>query len=183
MKQTHKDIANWDYLDIFVKNNNFEEVKSSYQDFGWIYVKHQQDSMYDNVQVVHFKRSHTIKNKDELQFLQVGLDNTLIKKGYLEKTKHNPSIICGITLGLLCALLLLTPVILNFNYAIFNFWTILCGSVGFLLTGFTIWFILHLTKKEKLYFAKKQDELNQKICAYREQAKNLCGGQISEERD
>ena len=100
MMAKEKDYKNFDYQTVLVKKNKFDEVVNNYKSFGWNVTNVKQHSRYENILEVQFARPHYIKNKDELQFLQVNMECDINKKGRLEKHKHSKSTTLGIVLGI-----------------------------------------------------------------------------------
>ncbi len=69
-----RDYNNFDYLDATVKLNSLEELKAHYAVLGWECVYFDCGKSVKKTVRAVFRRPHNIKNKDELQLLQVYME-------------------------------------------------------------------------------------------------------------
>ena len=105
----------FDTLEIYAKKDKSKHVKACYQSFAWSVVEEKENDRYGDTIDLTFQRPHKLKNKDELQLMQVYMEDSLNKYGSLERQKHAKSTICGITFGLLSLLVLIVGIILLKN--------------------------------------------------------------------
>ncbi len=63
-----------DFISIKGKKQAAEHIIGCYGKFGWKLVEQKDDKIYGDVTHMTFMRPHFIKNKDELQLLQVRLE-------------------------------------------------------------------------------------------------------------
>ena len=169
----NKDIFNYDYLTISVKKSNLDEVMDCYSAFGWSVDNSSPDKRYENITELNLSRPHQIENKDELQFLQIGLESALYKKGKLIKNKHQKSTILGVTLGVLLVVIA-TCAIPMFSMSIFVGIMISLIAVGTLFSLPVL--IPRLRKKEKLNFKINMKQINSNISDFKKKAKKIITG-------
>lgn len=172
------DYNNYDVLNLYVKRNKLEDIIKKYEIFGWQLEKQEDNKDYEDIVEVAFIRPHKIKNKDDLQLLQVYMEERLNKVGQIERSKNAKTTSLALIFGLLgMALLVLGSLDLIFKF--FNIWA--SGDIIFLVLGlilvFTGSFIVpKIYKKEKVDFDAKISVLELEIENICERAKFLMGG-------
>lgn len=177
MKKEQKNYKEFDYQTILIKKDKFDEVVQSYQSFGWTIFDQKQHDKYENILEVVFEREHFVKNKDQLQFLQVGMEIDINKKGQLEKRKHAWSISFGTTFGVLSLGMI---VFAGFSFFIFEFLLGMLLGIGFAILGLSSmvalsFVIKKIVKKENEKFKTVHAKLEQSISSYCQKAKSLIG--------
>ena len=159
----------FDYQTIVVRKDKIEQVVSDYACFGWLKIEEQQHLLYENLLEVKFQRKHKIKNKDDLQFMQVNYEYYTNLMARSEKNKYKKSLIFGLSILVLLTSLI-SLAILSFQY--FN------GTIRIILASIAILFALvfviltcllqpKLIKKEKLIYKQRMKECKDaidKIC-------------------
>jgi len=173
----NKDINNFDYQTIVVRKEKADEVLANYKSFGWQILEEKQHDVYDNLLNVVLVRDHFIKNKDELQYLQVNMEINVNKRGKAEKHKHSKSFILGMNLGLF-AMIFLTNMFLSIfmlTGAIRLALAIGFGVLSLVLIVLDAVFVPMLIKKENMKYEKNMLIFNQSIKESCEKAKALTG--------
>ena len=179
MKMNEKNYRDYDYQAVVVKKDAENEVVSNYENFGWNVVKKSQHPRYENLIEVEMKRRHFIQNKDDLQFLQVNMENDIVVRGRLKKTKHSKSVITAITLSIIgglmivCCLLMIFNVLPNLNIAL----SIAFGVAGFIVLLAVPFLSYKIVKKENKIFNEREEELSKSIKNYVNEAIKLLGEQ------
>lgn len=101
-----KEINKYDYLSVSVKTDSEDEMITRYGAFGWELIERADDKRYSDIAVINLRRSHTIPNKDRLQYLQVGMETAVNNISKYKQNKHAFSLALGLSIGLFdCALL------------------------------------------------------------------------------
>lgn len=111
MKPT-KDYKNYDYISVSVKEKQAEELEKTYAAFLWERVSREEHKRYSDIENFVFRRPHKIKNKDELQFLQVAAEEELNARDKLERNKHARSTAFGLVFGMLGVLFIVIGALL-----------------------------------------------------------------------
>lgn len=168
---------NKDWIKLSTKKNKQQEVEKYYAGFGWNKVEEQSDKIYEDIVHLTFNRNHKIKNKDELQLLQVKLNNSLNKIAKYEKYKNIKSKCLSLTINIICAILIIWGIIIPLkNLSVINIIIssilVILGLFGFIINGIII---EKLRKKELYNFNKILKLENSKIQNIYSQAKKLSG--------
>lgn len=95
-----KDYKTYDYINVSVKEKRAEELEKMYSAFLWEQTACEEHSRYYDIYNYTFRRPRKIKNKDDLQYLQVGAEKIFNKMDKLSREKHALSTIFGLTMGL-----------------------------------------------------------------------------------
>jgi len=175
MKMVEKNYNQNDYQTMVIQKEKADELIKNYESFGWFPIAINQSSQYENLVEVEFCRNHFIKNKDELQFLQVNMEHDINAKGKLERTKHSKTLIWSLSMGMFACYCIISAIfcVLRLNLTL---GIILCClfSVLALLTIILVPIIMvKNVKKEKLIFNKKVKEYNEQIIEFCNKAKTL----------
>lgn len=93
------DFKNFDTLCVAVKTARLDEIEARYRCFSWEESERREDSQYDDVTLLSFRRPHKIPHKDRLQFLQVGMETELNALSRAERGKYARSTAAGLTCG------------------------------------------------------------------------------------
>ncbi len=103
-----RDYKNYDYIDVLVKKQNQQEIIDAYSSFLWENIGNKEDTRYNDVVNLSFKRDIKVLNKDRLAFLQVCYESALNKKAEIKSKKHSKSIalICNLAFFSLAGLFL-----------------------------------------------------------------------------
>ena len=167
-----------DTLELYVKKDKSSDIIKSYEAFGWNVASHTENSKYEDLVDLTFERPHDIKNKDELQLMQVYLDDRLEQIGKLQKKKHAKSTSFGLTIGPFSMLLITLSLLLFIHDQSLS--NILLGSlmivVGLAFIVLEIIILPKLYKKENEEYSKRHSTLKYEIsnlCTY---AQTLIGG-------
>lgn len=159
----------FDYIRLYIKNDIYDEYIKYYFCFGWELHEIKESSTFLETKDVVLKRKHKIKNKDTLQLMQVYAENDYSKLSKAQKHKYDGSVILGLTIGILCTLLICAMIKLAIwsPYLVGTiFASIVAGLVGLVL----IYLIVCLSKIKKIEdsrFEKFKDDLIkdiQEIC-------------------
>ena len=100
------DYNNFDKLNLFVKKQKLQDVINTYSSLGWKLVEKKDNKKYVDIIDITFLRPHNLKNKDDLQLIQVYVEDNLNDIAKLEKYKHSQTPTVGLSLGCLIFLLL-----------------------------------------------------------------------------
>lgn len=172
------DYNNYDVLNLYVKRNKLENIINKYTIFGWELEKQEDNKEYEDIVELTFVRFHKIKNKDELQLLQVYMEERLNKVGQLERNKNAKTTSLAFIFGVIG----LVMIVFGILDLIFNFFSVsIAGDIIFLsigaileLTGILV--IPKIYKKEKFDFDSKISVLELEIENICERVKVLVGG-------
>lgn len=169
------DQENLDTLSIYVKNDKLDIIEKCYNEFGWLKVDSTENKLYEDTTDVVFSRPHTIKNKDDLQFLQVELENKLNEHARLEKSKHQTSTILAFLLGLIVASVLVSGIFLIVNHSqiLFLYVGILLSIISLAAATIVALKVYCQTQKENVYFQEKSFAIYDEIENICKRAKNF----------
>ena len=161
----NKNYHDYDTLKLFAKKEKVEEIISRYQLLKWEIVGQQQNKSYEDIVDLEFIRPHKIKNKDELQLLQVYMEEELNNFAKKESKKHSKSTIAGLSVGLFGISLMSLGIWINFAYStiaslIFSLIFFMIGT-AFLATE--MFFLPKMIKQEKQIFLKDKKEHKNKM--------------------
>ena len=90
-----------DTISIKSKKRASEHIIARYGDFGWTLTDRKEDKLYGDIVHLTFSRPHCIKNKDELQLMQVRLEIAYNAMGRYSCKIPVRSALSGSLLGLL----------------------------------------------------------------------------------
>lgn len=173
-----EDYKNYDVLNLYVKRNKLESIISKYNIFGWELEKQEDNKEYEDIVELTFVRPHEIKNKDDLQLLQVYMEERLNKVGQIERNKNAKTTSLALVFGVIgLALILLGILDLIFNF----FGLLVAGDVIFLSLGVILslmgsFLVPKIYKKEKIDFDSKISVLELEIENICQRVKILAGG-------
>lgn len=157
MDERLNDYNKFDKLVLCVKDNKTKEIIGHYAHFGWELVESVSNKKYGNIMDLTFVRPHNIKNKDQIQLLQAGLDVELNKLAKLENKKHSLSVGLGFTFIILGLLAIIFGIVNAFNVNNIGFkilsWSIV--GIGCLSLGLCAFFIPKIIRHENIKFAKQ----------------------------
>ena len=169
----------FDTFKIYVKKIKAEEVKNNYQSFGYTLISETPNERYEDILNLEFERPHKIKNKDELQLLQVYMEENVNELAKLERNKPSKSTAFDLFFGALC----LAFVALG-AYFVLKIQTILGLIFGVIsiIFGIAIGIVttivsIEISKQEKKTFNEKQTNLTENTIKICDEAKKLLGGQ------
>lgn len=173
-----KDIENFDYQTVLVKTDCIDEVVENYACFGWKVVDKNPHTQYENIVEVTFERDHFVKNKDDLQYLQVNYEVDINRRGKLEKFKHLKSTIFSSVLSLVLALCIVSSIMLFLKNltAIRLAFAIVCTVLSVAISIITPLISCKMLKKERAIFDVEAAKINEVLNAYCTTAKKLLGG-------
>lgn len=168
----------FDNIKLFVKKNKSKEIISHYESFGFSLVFEKENDRYDDIIDLEFERPHNIKNKDELQLLQVYMEETVNGLAKIERNKHTKSLIFALTSSVFALAFIFLGAYLVLKIA--SLWGLIWGVasviVGTAIAIVTILFSFSMFKKEKSDFEKIKIKLNKEISQICSDAKSLVGG-------
>lgn len=95
-----------DTISVKSKKQAAEHIVRRYGDFGWTLTEKEEDSLYEDVTHMTFTRPHFIKNRDELQLLQVRLEIAYNNMGKLSSKSRLRTSLFSSLFALLCAALI-----------------------------------------------------------------------------
>ena len=167
-----------DTLKILAKKNKSDEIISLYEDFGWIVESKNENRHYEDIFDISFTRQHSIKNKDELQLLQVHMEERLNAQAKLEKNKHSKLTAFSLCFGVLGIFTLVFCIIMSFN--LLPHVGIISGSIS-MFVGLSLFLVGGLTmpkvyKIENEYFKNESKRLKVEIENISKRAQTLSGG-------
>ena len=166
----------FDTLEIYARKNKVDHIKSCYQSFSWHVVEEKENDRYSDTIDLTFQRPHKLKNKDELQLMQVYMEDTLNKYGSLERHKHAKSTTYGLCFGVLSLAILIAGIIILKNSLL----NILFGGtlivLGLLSCMIVFVVCLKLFKTEKETFEQSRKKLQDDLETICKKAKKLAGG-------
>lgn len=174
--------SEFDTLNIYVKKSKSNEIIDSYKTFGWQLKSESENNQYEDIVDLAFEREHKIKNKDELQLLQVYMEDKLNEMGKLEKNKNPKTTAFGLFFGV-------TGIALIVFGALFGFKVLLginlglsigMSFIGIIFLILTIIFIPKLSKKELNYFNSRHSQLMSDVKEIKQKAASLFGGDKNE---
>lgn len=162
-----KDILTYDYITVETDNGSAPKIADCYKALGWELINSSEN--YDFFTVLNFKRNRKIKNKDQLNKLQVKLDDAFTGIGVFENKKTISAMIISLIIGFSGALILAGGLSLCIlNPAI---WSIIAGSL-LIASGICVC-CLNLLIYRKIS-AKKTAAMNASIQQKREEIDLLC---------
>ena len=177
-----KKYNDFDTLTLYVKKLKAVEIIESYKTFGWELVEECENKRYEDIVDLTFNRPHKIKNKDELQLLQIYMENNLNAKAKLEKNKHQKSTSFGLIFGVLGLILMLNGFLHIFGvlegFKLIG--GIVIASIGFMFLITTLIVIPKLLNKEHSYFKEKHALYEHEIDEICKKATSLLGGENNE---
>lgn len=177
MKNKEKDIINFDYLTVIINKEKRADVLENYACFGWEVIN-LKDINNENTIEIELKRPHKIKNKDDLQYIQVNMESELNKIGKLEINKHSKSTIFGIVFGMISLLMIVLGLIISIkNYEEVNLLIsgIMLCVTGLVMLGVMTFYMIKLSKKEKDVFKERFEKSSKLLENYCKIAKELRG--------
>lgn len=154
-----------DILTLYVKKDKVQQVVQYYKNFGWDIVKQTNNDWFIDLMDLTFARESKIKNKDELQLLQIYMEEKLNTQAKLENYKAPKSFMLGSSVGLLVLFLIIIGIIF-ITKSSFVLGTIFV-FIGISVAIFVMIIIPKLYKIEKLAHDRKIRILSyqiQKIC-------------------
>ena len=171
-----------DSLTIYVKKSKSNEIKENYSLFGWQVVSEAENRSYEDILDITFSRPHKIKNKDELQLLQVYLEDKLNSLAKLERNKTPKTTAFGLFFGVLGIIFSIFGALFAFNLlsGLSTFCSITISCVGIVFLILTLLITPKLYKKEIISFKNKFSELENNIQNICEKANSLFRGENHE---
>ena len=154
------DFVNYDKLVLYVKKSKLNSIIKSYARLGWELALKKDNGKYENIIDITFVRPHKLKNKDELQLLQVGMETNLNQQAKLEQNKHTKSLCFGLSFSVV-ALAHLCVGILNLINQTQTLLIVLYSihiAIGVFLL-IPLCFLPKIIKKEKASFVLKNKQL------------------------
>lgn len=152
------DYKNYDSLTLYVKKEMLEEITNRYLIFGWEVSDKKENTTYEDIIDVTFVRPHKIKNKDDLQFYQVHMEETLNDSAKLDRNKNSKTTVFGLCIGAIVVALIWFGV--SFFIQKTTTLQFIVGIVMIILGILLL--VLELIYLPKLYRKEKQDYINKK---------------------
>ena len=100
MKKYNYDFQNYDRFTMLAKKNKKNELLKYYTALDFKLIKQKNHPYFEDEIYLTFEREHFVKNKYELQYIQVELESNLNEIAKLENKIKSKTTIVGITLGL-----------------------------------------------------------------------------------
>jgi len=172
----------FDTLTIYVKKSKAVEIIENYKSFGWYLELEKENSSYEDIVDITFKRKHKIKNKDELQLMQIYMEDKLNSLGKLERNKTPKTTAFGLFFGIIGITLIIIGILFATKvfYGISLFVNIFLLVIGALFLIITISILPKLNKSEMISFEKNSSLLKTEIQDICSQASKLFGGDKDE---
>ncbi len=175
--ETKKNYREFDYQTIVAKKDKVDEVIKRYDCLGWKAIEFSEHDQYANLIEIEFSRKHFIKNKDDLQLLQIYIENDLNQIGKAEKYKHSKTTALGLLLGVFLVCLLTSGISLLCLMNTLTVW-IVSSVLLFLALVSGVFELIYLPKvyrKEKVAFSEKIEKFNAELDVACAKAKDLTG--------
>lgn len=170
------DYKNYDTLTLYVKKEKQQEIAQYYFSFGWELAVQGENKRYEDINDFTFVRLHKIKNKDELQLLQVYMEEDINQLAKLDKQKYAKSTALGLCLGIFGFLSMSLGLLFFLNFLPQSLLGGLIFSVlGIGLIVLMIVLLPRLIKKEKEIYSQKYKILDKNLHNTIEKAKLLVG--------
>ena len=173
-----KNHNDFDYITLFVKKDMAEEIKQSYLHFEWSVFEEKENNRYEDILDITFSRPHKIKNKDDLQILQMYTEDGFNRLGKLEKNKHTKTLTTALTTEVIGFFLFICGLLTALNLLPFGyFWISLASAIigGLsMIAGAIILPFVH--KKEKANYIETKQRLHEEIKAVHKRVESLKGG-------
>lgn len=166
-----------DSLVISVRKDKEWSIRQKYKKFGWVQYRMTDDSVYENIAHIYFKRPHDIAHKDELQLLQVNMETAVNRLSKAERYKNYKSMALGTAIALISSLSLLIAVLLPLlSFAVHHL--VACGIFA-LLAILTLAIGIPVNAKrrerEQTAYDKLTLQLNAEIDGILKRAEQLIG--------
>lgn len=163
-----RDAFSYDYKTVVAGDKAALEIVDSYQALGWEVVNHG-DTLLPGYMSVNFKRNRKIKNKEQLNRLQVKLDDAINNIAVLEKKKTQSAVVTSLVVGIIGALIFGGG--LSLCLLMSALWSYVLGGVlsaaGLAVCGLGYLSYVKVRAKKTvemdIYIDKKRDEISQ-IC-------------------
>ncbi len=164
-KTLSRDYWNYDYISLTAKVKTADEVVDAYNDFGWEEIDRFADKRYIDVLHLSFRRSRNVKNKDEMQYLQVCYERLINKRTEYEYKRHDRSNIVLSLLMVLCIGLAFVGAVAVYNARSYFtlVWAWCAIGIGFLGITPSLFLVKKMRKKEKLKFKERKQEIDEQI--------------------
>lgn len=167
----------FDVLNLYVKKDQAEKIIENYKIFGYEISEKIENKKYEDIYDLTLIRKHKIKNKDELQLLQVYMEENLNEQAKITKNKYSKTTIFALCFGVFGLIFIILGILNLIN--IFNFLNIISeiiilsfGGLCFLL-GIII--IPKIYKNEKIDFCQNKKRLEKQLQIICEKATSLTG--------
>ena len=178
----NKDI---DSLTIYAKKTKSKEIIKNYKTFGWHLKSESENNQYEDISDLTFYREHKIKNKDELQLLQVYMEDKLNEIGKIEKYKNSKSTAFGLFFGIISLALIIFGTLFGFKIIVGASIasSIIMSCIGIIFLILTLIFVPILSKKERACFNSRHTQLENELQEIINKATFLSGGSDSEKNN
>lgn len=171
------DYINYDSLKLYVKKNKSKEIIEHYKLFGWEVLEEFENKKYEDILDLTFCRPHKIKNKDELQLLQVYMEERLNEQAKIEKHKHSKTTSIGLCLGVIGVGLITLGLLACLKVIMFVslIGGILLAVSGLVFVAVSLIILPKIYKKEKIIYEEKNDQLSTELENIFDRVKTLAG--------
>ena len=163
--KTKKNFKDFDYQTIVVKKDKADEILKRYECLQWKVVEAREHAQYEDLIEVEIQREHNLKNKDELQLLQIYIENDLNQIAKAERNKHSKTTALGLLFGVFLVCFLasgVTLLCLMQNLTTFIVSPILLGfALGLIVLEAVL--LPKIFKKEKIVFSEKLEKYNTQL--------------------
>ncbi len=170
------DLFDNDFLSVTGKRQASEHVIKRYGDFGWKLIEKKDDRFYGDTVHMSFRRPHFIKNKDELQLLQVRLEIAYNNTGKLARKINTRAALSVIATTLVAAAFIVGGVFMILNGVLLP---IIFGSMacafGLAAAAFGGICAKRIRKKDKAKYGRLIDAEVEKIEELCRRARELGG--------
>ena len=162
------DLFDNDFITVTGKRPAAEHIIKCYGDFGWKLTECKDDKLYGDIVHISFTRPHAIKNKDELQLLQVRLEIAYNNTGKFARKVNKRTVYLFALVALLTAAFVAGGVftILNGGLLPIIFGSVACAWGAFFATAGGIC-AGRVYKEDKIKYAgliEKEVEKIEDIC-------------------
>ncbi len=173
MKKLKEIDKNYDYLTILVKREKLEEVENRYKFFSWEILKEDKHERFGNIVVVEMRRIHKIKNKDNLQYLQVQMEFLINREEMYKRNKHKRSALFGLIFGILCAFIFACGLVTLLNHisTVEVVFGIIFVVIGLFLNILLLFLIFKMSREEDRLFEENSIKISKQLDEVCEMAK------------
>ncbi len=173
MKKLKEIDKNYDYLTILVKREKLEEVENRYKFFSWEILKEDEHERFGNIVVVEMRRIHKIKNKDNLQYLQVQMEFLINREEMYKRNKHKRSALFGLIFGILCAFIFACGLVTLLNHisTVEVVFGIIFVVIGLFLNILLLFLIFKMSREEDRLFEENSIKISKQLDEVCEMAK------------
>lgn len=168
---TNIDYHKYDILNIYAKKDKADDIIKCYESFKWELIHNDKNEKYSDANALTFVRPHKIKDKDNLQYNQIEMENILNDIGKCENHKHSRSTTWGLSLSLPIAMLIILFIGLYLKNTISITTTCISVIALIILAILSSIFISKVYKAENENYTLRQKYLHERLIKICKKAK------------